>query len=489
MKRALPVVLLGLGAIVACRSADDVRRDKADRIEQVYGLAPAEARAALSQHSELAEAAAERAFQRVKEAFALPRLAPEDVGAFTQVAKDEKLLDALCAEPVVTLATKLRLGFRYEMRFSEAQALVDAAKNPGVFQGAIVESRPEKLDLLRARAPIARMPLAAIEPAAALARVPQAGLERSLARFGALEIDLGVQELDPRVIELLAVTASDPKQEDALAALVRNLPALQVRLVELPALATVAEIPSSTLAFMLERLGPTHLWRSVIGWNGAEEHYVHVLSERPRSTGIVSLLEEADPDFSMSGDLAEAKALVALDAASPDGHAREALAEVMRAHVPVDLVDAKVVSFLRELVANRPLRESVIALHSAFGGWRPVPRELPALAILAEAPNPGPVARALRTLGFDLANRQLSSEEATSLASLARGDASAMISGLHVVFPRLSVRNAASLSELEQLAKAGVSRDDVLRLDADSLQGPLDAAKRKLIVEKAHKSG
>ena len=489
MNRALPAVLLGLGAMVACRSADDVRRDKADRIEQVYGLAPAEARVALAQHPELSEAASERTFLRVKEALGMPRLAPDDVAAFTQVSKQEKLVDALCAEPAVTLATKLRLGFRYDARFSEAQALVDAAQKPEAFQRAIAESRPEKLDLIRARAPLARMPLAAIEPAAALARVPQAGLERALARFAALEVDLGVQELDPRTIELLAAVASDPRQEDALAALVRNLPALQVRYVELPALASVAEIPSSTLSLMLERLGPTHLWRSVIGWNGAEDRYVHVLSGRPSSAALVSLIEEGDPDFASAGELAEAKALVALDAASPDGHAREALADVMRARVPVDLLDQQVVSFLTELVAKRPLREAVVALHSAFGGWRPVPRELPALAILAEAPSAGPVARGLRTLGYDLAGRQLSAEEATSIASLARADASSMISGLHVVFPRLSVRTAAALAELDQLAKAGVTRDDVLRLDADSIQGPLDGAKRKLIAEKVHKSG
>ena len=54
---------------------------------------------------------------------------------------------------------------------------------------------------------------------------------------------------------------------------------------------------------------------------------------------------------------------------------------------------------------------------------------------------------------------------------------------------RLVVKTPASLAELDHLAKAGITREDVFRLDADSIRGPLDATKRQQIVERLKKAG
>jgi hypothetical protein len=492
MRHVFPIALfLGL-ATVACRSEPEKRRERADEVEQFYGVAPSDARTLAVQHPELADRPARATFTKLAEALGLKRLTPDDTNAFLELLGEpadtrDALLAELASETTTSFLEKLRERFGYEPRIREARDLANDARKPEL--APFIGGRAvDVVRLLRERGSRARVSLAAIPGLAALGPIPRARLAAELDRFAGLEIDIGVQELDPHALDLLAHAATDARQGEALQSLVRSLTSLQASFVDPKALESVAAVPSAALVHMLDRLGPTRAWHAVTAFDAPTAQYLIELSARPSAAALVAVLEESS-DFQSAGTTAEARALVRIDAAAPGGRAREALVSLLRAHLTLDALDERATSFMVALVSRPELREAVVALHSAYGAWRPSPDELPALEHLAGV-DVAPVARALRGVGYDLGQRTLSLDEADALAALARiNKVVGLIQGLNVVFPRLVITTTASLRELEALAKAGVTREDVLRLDADSLAGQLDATKRATIVERVKKNG
>lgn len=494
-RQSLLLILGALGlAASACVSEADAVRDRADEIEKTYGLAPAEARVAAREHPVLGTPETRSLFQRTAEPLGMKALAPDDVPAFVALAEApdaqrEAVALSLQSPELLTFVANLRKTFGYEARYRERDLLIEMSRNPSKHSAAFAEGVRDAVELIRQRAPRARFPLAAIDTAALLGGVRPARVASTLDRFQRLEIDLGTHELSPPALLLLVHAAKDQGESDALSALVRNLPSLQLARLDPEALRSVASIPSSSLAVILDRLGPTRTWRNFVGFNGAAAAYLKELSARPPAAAIVGLLEEASDRFQCTGELEEARRLIKIDAAAPEGQAREALASVFRARVALDRLDDAATELLVALVGKPELRDAVKALSSAFGQWRPTASELPVLQTLAGVPNLGPTARSLRTLGYELADRPITKSEGTSLAELAKADAHRLIDGLHIVLPRLAVKDAAALGELAALAKAGVTYEDVLRLDADSIVGALDPIKRARIVEKVKKAG
>src|SRR5579862_6919535 len=117
MKKAVPFLLAAL-ALTACMSADDERKERAEEIERVYGLKPADARGAASEKFDLTQSQAEGDYERVAKALGMKRLFAEDVPAFMDLenkaeADRNKTIADLCAPETVDLVTKLRASFQY----------------------------------------------------------------------------------------------------------------------------------------------------------------------------------------------------------------------------------------------------------------------------------------------------------------------------------------------------------------------------------------
>src|SRR5579872_1982084 len=138
MKKAVPFLLAAL-ALPACMSADDERKERAEEIEKVYGLKPADARGAAAEKFDLTASQAENDYERVAKALGMKRLFTEDVTAFIDLenkadADRKKILDDLVAPAAQDLVKMLRESFQYEPRFKDAEALIAASEKPATFK-------------------------------------------------------------------------------------------------------------------------------------------------------------------------------------------------------------------------------------------------------------------------------------------------------------------------------------------------------------------
>jgi hypothetical protein len=486
------VTLASLVALAACATEADKARDRSDLVERRYHVTPSDARALIGQFPELDSAPAYAAFDRIAPNLGLTRLNREDSAALSALvklpeAKRDELVAALSGPEVGTYVTRLRAATGYEARLREADALVTAAKTPASLAEVSDPSVVLALKAVREHAPNARFPLAALAAAATFKGIEPRPLEVALDRFAALEIDVGVQELDPLALTLLSQTARSPRSLDALSVLAANLPALTPGRVAPDALEAVAAIGSSALREVAEHLGPTRAFRGLVGVDRTVANVLAIFALRPRAAMLLPILEDGAPDYSFGWER-DAKALVQIEAASQDGYARSALASVLLAHPLVSNLDPAGAAFLQALVAKEELRTAVKDLNAAYPGWHAAPRELEAIAALASSSGIAPLGRSLRQLGYDPAEKGLTLSEARELAVLASDEAATVADAIHVILPRLTVRTASSLHELHLIIKAGVGKDDILRLDTDSIAGTLDPEKRDAIIKRAHAS-
>ncbi|MBI3722469.1 hypothetical protein HY251_00720, partial [bacterium] len=239
---ALVFAVVSLGLLAACARNADLVRERADRIEAHYKVTPADARTLAASQVKLDSPEARALFTELTEKLpGFTRLAPEDLEPFLAAVTSttpqgvRERQEELLSPETIRLVSRIRSELtvprepgpdgapsretvcRYEPRFYEAPLLVALAR-PAADDASEKERQrlvvaffhPETLVPLRAvleRAPRARFPVAAIPAACELEGIPTRLVERALDRFRALELDVGVLEINPRVLALLAAVA------------------------------------------------------------------------------------------------------------------------------------------------------------------------------------------------------------------------------------------------------------------------------------------
>jgi hypothetical protein len=484
-----PVVLVALG-LAACRTTPkgglltpEEMRERAARAEVHYHLPPGDARFVASEYPELDSEAAFSVYETLASKFKLAALPLEDAPALTTLIERpeperNKLVAAVTDPERVELADRLRAALGYEFRIRETELL--GSVNLAAAGKATTPAVAEAVGLVRARRPGVRFPLLALDSAIELGAADHSLLVNALDRFGKLEIDLGVKEINVSNLDVLAYVASRPADLDALTMLRRALPAFQIAAVTSSGLDTVAAIGSTACYDTLIAVSGTRFGKRLTAVDGRVGHMLSTLASQPGAAALLSILDAGSPDLRF-GEESDARALATIAALGSDGAASRTILTALRAGVAVDGLDPDTTNFLVALVTDPALLDVVRGVNATWRHWHASPAELAPLRVLEGAPELAKLGATLHALGLELENG-LSVSVATEMAQLAREGAAPIADALRFVFPRLTARDAAALHEIHEIVAARVAPEDILRLDTDSFSGELGPRIRSAII-------
>lgn len=492
----LPLVLVALAGVAACTGTPrkgpltpEELKERAGRYEARYKLIPGDARYAAAQYPGLDGDVARGIFERFEKRLGMKALALDDALALEQLSQlDEerraRIVDAATTDAAVAAVERLRGAVGYDFRIREVELLPAVTGDVALLEAGSSPSFARAVKVLAERRPGARLPLLALVSARELGQTTPGELDAALDRFALLEVDLGVRELDPRVLEILAYTARRPAALEALTLLRRRLRELDVAAVTSSGLDTIAGVGSTALDEALSQTAGTRFGRRGAIVDKPWASTFATLAAQPGAPALLALLDAELPELRFE-DEADARAVAEIAAAGSAGRGATALSTAFRSGVLVDSLDAPSARFLVALVAEPPVLEAVKALHKGWPRWHATPPQLPAIRAVVGAPGLG---KLLVTLGSRLGYEPapvLSLDTAKALAQLAADDATPLADALHLVFPRLKIQDLVALHELHELVAEGVAPADVLRLDLDTVSGNLGPRIRSAIAAKA----